>query len=203
MVHTISLYALQRWATRNYYIDYRANVDKIAIRGHSTISISNPDTRTLFQCTKSISKPNVRSPKAIRFKSGAVAFSRSQISHRWSEHFCDIFLRNETTWSSLLHNSKSFQAVVNDPDCPDNIVLEEHVFVFRQFFAGKAFGTDGLPPGIFKLAPEKIAKLCLPLFRLAFSTRIEPIQFKGGVIMDLLICWLSFGLLRIPWYPTQ
>ena len=57
MVLTISLYALQYWATRNYYIDYNANVDKIAIRGHNAISSSNPDTRTLFQCTKSISKP--------------------------------------------------------------------------------------------------------------------------------------------------
>ena len=122
---TISLYALQYWASRNYYIDYSANVDKIAIRGHNAISSSNPDTRILFQFTKSISKPNVTSPKAIRFKSGAVAFSRSQISQRWSEHFCDLFLGNETTWSSLLHNSKSFQAVVNDPDCPDNIVLED------------------------------------------------------------------------------
>ena len=65
-------------------------------------------------------------------------------------------------------------------------MLEELVFVFKHLFAGKAFGTDGLPPGIFKLAPEKIAKLCLPLFCRAFSTRIEPIQFKGGVIMDLL-----------------
>ena len=32
MVHTISLYALLFSATRNYYIDYRANVDKIAIK---------------------------------------------------------------------------------------------------------------------------------------------------------------------------
>ena len=38
----------------------------------------------------------------------------------------------------------------------------------------------------FKVSLEKIAKLCLPLFRLAFATGIEPIQFKGGVIIDLL-----------------
>ena len=183
---SLSLYALQYWASRNYYIDYSANVDKIAIRGHKAISSSNPDTRTLFQCAKSIPKPNVRSPKAIRFKSGAVAFSRSQISQRWSQHFCQLFPGNETTWSSLLHNSKTFQAVVNDPECPDNIVLEGLVFVFKHFFEGKAFGTDGLPPGIFKLAPEKVAKLWLLLFRRASATRIENIQFKGGVIMDLL-----------------
>ena len=157
MIHTISLYALQYWASRNYYKDYSAHVDKIAIRGHNAIASSNPDTRILFQCTKSISQPNVRSPKAIRFKSGAVAFSRSQISKRWSEHFCDLFLGSETTWSSLLHHSKSFQAVVNDPDCQDNIVLEELVYVFKHLFAGKAFGTDGPPPGLFKLCPEKIA----------------------------------------------
>lgn len=65
-------------------------------------------------------------------------------------------------------------------------MLEELVFVFKDLFAGKAFGTDGLPPGVFKVAPEKIAKLCLPVLRRAFATRLEPIQFKGGVIMDLL-----------------
>ena len=31
-VHSISLYALQYWASRNYYIDYRAHVEKIAIQ---------------------------------------------------------------------------------------------------------------------------------------------------------------------------
>ena len=77
-------------------------------------------------------------------------------------------------------------AVVNDSDCPDNITLEETVYVLKHLSAGKAFGTDGLPPGLFKQCPEKIAKLCLPLFRRAFATRIEPIQLKGGVIMDLL-----------------
>ena len=102
---------------------------------------------------------------------------RSQISQRWSEHFCNLFPGNETTWSSLQQNFKSFQAAHNDPDCPDNIVLEDLVCVFKHLFAGKALGTDGLPPGVYKLAPEKIAKLCLPLFRRAFSTRIEPIQF--------------------------
>ena len=123
MVHTISLYAFRYWATRNYYIDCSCNVDKLVIRGHNAISSSNPDTRTLLQCTKSTSKPNIQSPKAIRVKSGAVAFSRSQILQRWSKNFCDLFLGNETTWSSLLHNFKSFQAAVNDPDCPDNTCL--------------------------------------------------------------------------------
>ena len=108
-VHTLSLNALQFSSTFHYYNDYRIRVDKLAIKAHTAVSTSNPDTRTLYQCAKHMSKPNIRSPKSIRFKSGQVAFSRSQVSQRWSEHFCDLFLGNETTWSSLLHHSKSNQ----------------------------------------------------------------------------------------------
>ena len=70
----------------------------------------------------------------------------------------------------------------------NNITLDEIVSVFQSLNANKAFGPDGIPPGLFKIksCQKMIVALCLPLFQQSYASKTEPIQFKGGVIMDLL-----------------
>ena len=74
---------------------------------------------------------------------------------KWSEHFCDLFLGSETTWSSLLRHSKSFQAVVNDPDCQDNIVLEEVVYVFKDLLLARPLEPMACPLAFSNCAQKR------------------------------------------------
>ncbi len=51
---------------------------------------------------------------------------------------------------------------------------------------GKAFGRDALPSETYKVCPSIAATIVAPLYRKAFGLATEPLQFKGGVIHDLL-----------------
>ena len=108
-----------------------------------------------FDVLSSLPIPQV--PRAIRYKSGQIAFPCPQISQRWSEHFAELFLGPSATWSSILDCSMSFHSAVHDPVCHDNITINEIVEVLKSLKARKACGTDGLPPGLFTGSLNNIA----------------------------------------------
>jgi len=119
-----------------------------------------------------------------------VAQNRAEIAQRWSEHFSDLYLGEQTTWDKLcdVRNARPqpFPALgCHDKDVP-NITDAEIGSVFTCLKSGTAFGTDAVPPEVYKMFPQKMAEFVGPLYRSAFALCREPLQFKGGVIMDLL-----------------
>jgi len=165
-------------------------VESVALRAHNAVSKPQRDSKTLFACVKQISKKSSKVPKSIKKSCGVVAQNRAEIAHRWSEHFCELYLGEQTTWQHLCdaRDSRPFQFPHLDRNDKNvrNISDAEIGDVFSRLKAGKAFGIDSLPPELYKLFPEKLAAFVGPLFRSAFSRCSEPLQFKGGVIMDLL-----------------
>ena len=95
---------------------------------------------------------------------------------------------------SILHGKNSTVLTrslpLNSPfihiDDESNFSLSEIYSIYKPMIRGKAFGKDALPPDVYCAFADQIARLALPLYRHAFASVSEPLQFKGGVIQDLL-----------------
>ena len=94
----------------------------------------------------------------------------------------------KTSWPDLL---KSFIQLCDANEHihlltkPTEINLEELIEAIKCLRNNRTFGTDCLPPELFKISPRLMATFLLPMFQKAYLHLAEPLQFKGGVIHDI------------------
>jgi len=174
-----------KWASINDWSDFATST---AIQADRAASKPNHDSKLLFGLTTKLSKKSKRVPKALKRMNGEMATDLSQVAHRWSQYFQNLFLGRQSNWEDLysayVKFSDKFPSI--DIDDPSNFQYNEVVDIFRHLKRGKAFGRDALPPDLYCVFAEAIACIALPLYRQAFASVSEPLQFKGGVIQDLL-----------------
>jgi len=170
--------------------DWKAHVESVAWKAFAASVKPYFDSKSLFGFVKQMSKTSTRVPKAIQMSNGIMAQSHNQIASKWQQHFAELFLGKQTSWEELAHAQTDLHNRFPPPKKDDisNLILSNELVdqVFKSFQRGKAFGRDSLPPDLFAQFHERLAALAAPLYRNAFYNVREPLQFKGGVIMDLL-----------------
>ena len=170
--------------------DWKAHVEAVAWKAFAASIKPRFDSKALFGFVKQMSKKSTRIPKAIQMSNGIMAQSHSQIASKWQQHFADLFLGKQTSWQELADAQSDLHMRLPPASKEDffKFDLSKQLVdqVFKSFKRGKAFGKDSLPPDLFAQFHDSLAFLATPLYRSAFYNVREPLQFKGGVIMDLL-----------------
>jgi len=174
-----------KWLSLNDWTQFATST---AIQADKAASKPNHDSKLLFNLTTKLSKKSKRVPKALKKSNGEMATDLSQVAQRWSKYFQNLFLGKQSSWDDLYSAYCQFSSKFPslDIDDPSNFQCSEIQNIFRHLKRGKAFGRDALPPDLYCAFSDAIAGLALPLYRQAFATVSEPLQFKGGVIQDLL-----------------
>ena len=118
-------------------------------------------------------------------EAGEPISSREALDVRWLQHFGRM---EAGTTVSL----QQFALAVQRSCPPANIAIDLAVLPtfqeverqFQQVKRGTAPGLDGLPPELFKAAPQILAKLFHPLMVKASLNIAQPVQWRGGVLFE-------------------
>ena len=149
------------------------------------------DTAAIYQIARAL-QPRARRPApAVRLTDGGLATSPEQARGRWREHFEGILSAGTLTEQQV--------AQLNLDGCPvrpvrDALRMEHAVApslhqLVRMHSAArprKAFGEDLMPNELFRAFPRELARLLLPIYWKAAFRLEEPIQWKGGPMVELL-----------------
>ena len=116
---------------------------------------------------------------------GQAVSSRDALDGLWLRHFACM----EAGRCVDVH---SFGTMVQRLTPPVNIrvdfdLLPSFIDVedqFRRVRCGAASGLDGLPPEVFKAAPQHMARLFHPLMVKAALNLIQPVQWRGGILFE-------------------
>ena len=116
---------------------------------------------------------------------GCAISSREGLDRHWLEHFaqmeagCCVSIES---FGAMVHNFSPPRDVSVDLGLiPSFIDVEDQ---FRQVRGGAASGLDGLPPEVFKAAPQHMARLFHPLMVKAAWNLVQPVQWRGGVLFE-------------------
>ena len=116
---------------------------------------------------------------------GQAIASRDDLDRLWLSHFAHIEagrcvdIQSFENMVTCLGSSADFQV---DLDLlPTFIDVEDQ---FRRVRCGAASGLDGLPPEVFKAAPQLMARLFHPLMVKAALNLVQPVQWRGGILFE-------------------
>jgi len=168
--------------------DYKTHVENVAWKAQAASAKPYHDSKTLFACAKQLSKKSTRVPKSIKTSSGRMAQNRAEIATRWSEHFCNLFLGKQSSWDEVTNKylSRASSSICDSTPSAGEVIMDQELEHIFSHVKKSAFGPDAIPPETFRVAPGVLARLIGPAFRHFYSIAREPLQFKGGVIIDLL-----------------
>ena len=111
--------------------------------------------------------------------------SREALGKHWLDHFAEIEAGRRVDIGSFGELVSQFQTqhhVV--PDLRGIPTFIEVELQFRKVRCGAASGLDGLPPELFKAAPQSLARLYHPLMLKAAIQIGQPVQWRGGILFE-------------------
>ena len=119
------------------------------------------DFKTFYQCLKAVHGPKHKASPAIKSKDGVLLTEPTQVLNRWSEHFNGVLNLDSEFDMTLLDEIPQWDMNMSLITLP---TLEEILGCIKQLTSGKAPGSDGIPPDIFKHGGTAIAKELFKLF---------------------------------------
>ena len=140
------------------------------------------DYKTFYQSLKAIHGPKHKASPAIKSKDGVLLTDPAQVLDRWSEHFNGVLNLDSEFDMSLLDEIPQWDMNMSLVTLP---TLEEILGCIKQITSGKAPGSDGIPPDIFKHGGTAIAEELLKLFTQIWKEGGVPQDFKDADIVHL------------------
>ena len=173
------------WIKRQIRTDKKVLLTRRAggAEGFSTVAIQ----KALKRC--GLGRRNVgKGGRPVPFllnKDGQPIVSRQDLDRRWLEHFGHMEAGHSIAISQFRHLVESFRpghdVSIDLSLVPSFLDVEQQ---FRNVRCGAAAGLDGLPPELFKAAPQEMARLFHPLMAKAALHIAQPIQWRGGVLFE-------------------
>ena len=111
--------------------------------------------------------------------------SRHELDMHWLEHFGQIeagHVVNMQQFARLVGDFRQDHSVEIDFSLIPSFLDVE--LQFRRVRCGAAAGLDGLPPELFKAAPQVMAGIFHPLMVKAALHVAQPIQWRGGILFE-------------------
>ena len=140
------------------------------------------DFKTFYQCLKAVHGPKHKASPAIKSKDGVLLTEPTQVLNRWSEHFNGVLNLDSEFDMTLLDEIPQWDMNMSLITLP---TLEEILGCIKQLTSGKAPGSDGIPPDIFKHGGTAIAKELFKLFTQIWKEGGVPQDFKDADIVHL------------------
>ena len=140
------------------------------------------DFKTFYQNLKAVHGPKYKASPAIKSKEGALLTEPAQILERWSEHFNGVLNLDSSFDMSLLEEIPQWDTNMRLSTLP---TIEEVLASIKQLTSGKAPGSDGIPPDIFKHGGTAIAEELLKLFTMIWNEGGVPQDFKDADLVHL------------------
>ena len=131
----------------------------------------------------------MRPVPSLADKDGNLIHDSEGRAERWMEHCCEIEAAKKTTVAELhkttLQRLQKHLERVSVPDLNSSLAHMEVAGSFAKVKRGKAFGHDVTPADVYALAPQRFSNLYHSLMWKSSAFSIEPLQFKGGMLIDL------------------
>ena len=140
------------------------------------------DYKTFYQNLKAVHGPKYKASPAIKSKDGVLITEPAQILDRWSEHFNGVLNLDSTFDMSLLEEIPQWDTNMSLSTLP---TIEEVLVSIKQLTSGKAPGSDGIPPDIFKHGGTATAEELLKLFTMIWNEGGVPQDFKDADLVHL------------------
>ena len=169
------------WIKRQIRTDKRALLQRIVegSDGFSTVAIQ----KALKRCGlgRRTTGKGGRPIPLLLDKEGQPIVSRQDLDRHWLEHFGNMEAGHSVDVGQFRRMVDSFKPVhdvaIDLSLVPSFLDVE---LQFRRVRCGAAAGLDGLPPELFKAAPQEMARLFHPLMTKAALHIAQPIQWRGG-----------------------
>ena len=173
------------WIKRQIRIDKGVLLKRIA-EGHEGFSILAIQ-KALRRCglgRRSTGKGGRPIPHLFG-SDGQPIVSRHDLDMRWLDHFGQMEAGHSVDISQFGQSVERFRS---EHDVPIDLSLIPSFLdvelQFRKVRCGTAAGLDGLPPELFRAAPQEMARLFHPLMVKATLCIAQPIQWRGGVLFE-------------------
>ena len=151
------------------------------------------DQATLHQCRRELTPKDITMPQQLTDPNGTVARTRNQVRTMGQSFFSDRLAAHLATFSDLLVSTVESQSnafvkltehgliSIDEIPSPKDVLQ-----LCKSSPVGRGHGEDALPGEFIVLTAEAATKHLHPLF-LKCTFRIqEPVQFKGGMLSELL-----------------
>ena len=126
--------------------------------------------------------------RRLKLEDGSFAPDPHSIRRRWQRHFAEVEAAEVMPLEELADREVTRQNVagVRPPeDVAEVPTLACTEGLIRRAPHGKAAGEDGLPAELLALDAPSVAQLLHPLYLKVALRCQEPLQFKGGTLMEL------------------
>ena len=111
--------------------------------------------------------------------------SRADLDAHWLQHFGEMEAGCTVSFHEFVETANTYQPPVDvDIDWTILPTFQEVEAQFRQVRCGAASGLDGLPPEVFKAAPQALAALFHPLMVKSALCLVQPVQWRGGILFE-------------------
>ena len=116
---------------------------------------------------------------------GRPVSNREALDDHWLQHFGQMEAGERISF-------QEFASIVAAPRNLPEVTIDLRILPtfqeverqFQQVRCGAASGLDGLPPELFKAAPQLLARLFHPLMVKSSLCLAQPVQWRGGVLFE-------------------
>lgn len=114
-------------------------------------SADSGNTRAMYEGMKRAFGPSVTKIAPLKSTSGHIIKDRDKQMERWTEHYGELYSRENTVTVKAMENTTSL-STIEELDSPPTI--EELSKAIDSLSCAKAPGSDGIPPEVVKAAKE-------------------------------------------------
>ena len=140
------------------------------------------DSKKFFEGLKTVYGPPSSKTTPIRDSEGNLLTEKATILQRWAEHFNQLLNRPSSIDEQTIQDIPQ-RPLIESLDEPPT--LPETIKAISQLQAGKAPGSDGIPPEIYKTGGLALSTNLTDLFRLCWEKGELPQDFKDANIIHL------------------
>ena len=146
------------------------------------IAADHRDFKTFYQGLKAVYGPVHKASPSVKSKEGVLLTDPSKVLDRWAEHFQGVLNQDSEFDMSVLDELPQYNV---DPELDILPTLEEVQKAIKQLSTGKAPGSDGIPPEIYKHGGEAVAKRLLEIITQVWQTGAAVQEWKDATITHL------------------
>ena len=146
------------------------------------IAANKRDFKTFYHGLKAVHGPVHKASPSVKSKDGVTLTDPSEVLERWSEHFQEVLNQDSEFDMTVLDELPQYVVNTGLDDLP---TLEEVQNSIKQLSTGKVPGADGIPPEIYKLGGEAVAKRLLEIITQIWQTGETVQEWKDATISHL------------------
>ena len=141
------------------------------------------DAKSLYQGLKAVFGPKRTTYPSVKAKDGkSVITDPDKILDRWVEHFDGVLNQPSDFDPSVLDEIPQWETNHALDAQPTLAEVEKSI---KQLATGKAAGSDGIPPDVYKHGGSSLRKQLLCLYRQCWTEGIIPQEFKDADLIHL------------------